>query len=215
MGGEQDGFAFLQQHLQPLPHQVARLRVQARGGLVQHQQLRLVDEGARQAQAPFHAARQLARFGFGLVAERTKLQQLRNAFADHGIGDAEVAAKHQQVFFCREVRVQRVHLRDHAQAGLDGQGVSRHLQTVEITDFTAIGLRQAQAHAQRGGFARTVGADHAQAFTGLDVERQVVDHRGVAIAFDQVFDREQRGFHAPDCALPPGGICRSAASAPT
>jgi hypothetical protein len=49
--------------------------------------------------------------------------------------------------------------------------------------------RQAQAHAQRGGFARTVGADHAKAFAGLNVERQVIDHRGVAVALDQMFDR--------------------------
>jgi hypothetical protein len=36
--GQQDRLALLQQHLQPLPHQVARLRVEAGGGLVQQQQ---------------------------------------------------------------------------------------------------------------------------------------------------------------------------------
>jgi hypothetical protein len=39
MGGQQDGLALLQQQLQPLPHQVAGLRVQPGGGLVQQQQL--------------------------------------------------------------------------------------------------------------------------------------------------------------------------------
>jgi hypothetical protein len=78
--------------------------------------------------------------------------------------------------------------------------VTRHLQTVEITDFTAIGLRQTQAHAQGGGFARTVGAYHPQAFAGFDVERQVVDHRGLAVALDQVIDRKQRGIHG--CIVP-------------
>jgi hypothetical protein len=28
------------------------------------------------------------------------------------------------------------------------------------------------------------------------VERQVVDHRGVAVALDQMFDRKQGGVHA-------------------
>jgi hypothetical protein len=80
-------------------------------------------------------------------------------------------------------------LRHHAQAGFDGKGITRHLQTIEVADLTAARLGQAQAHAQRGGFARTVGADDAQAFAGFDVERQVVDHRGVAVALDQMFDR--------------------------
>ena len=155
----------------------------------------------------FMPPRQLAGFGFGFVAEGAKLQQLRNALADHGIGQSEVAAKHQQVFFGGEVRVQRVHLRDHAQAGLDGQRVTRHLQTVEITDGTAIGLRQTQAHAQGGGFARTVGADHPQAFAGFDVERQVIDHGGVAVAFDQVIDRKQRGVHGWIVPVPRASGC--------
>ena len=196
----------MQQQLQPLPHQVARLWVQTGGGLVQHQELRLVDEGARQAQAPLHAARQLAGLGLGFVAQGTKLQQLRNAFTDHGVGYAEVPAKHQQVFFGREVRVQSIGLRDHAQAGFDGEGVTRHLQTIKVADLTAAGLRKAQTQAQRGGFARAVGADDAQAFPGVDVERQVVDHRGVAVALDQMFDRKQGGIHA---RIVPVGACPS------
>jgi len=121
---------------------------------------------------------------------------LRNALADHGVGQAKVAAKDQQVLFGGEVRVQRVHLCHHAQAGFDGQRVTRHLQAFKVTNAATAWLGQAQAHAQRGGFARAVGADHAQAFAGLDVERQVVHHRGVAVAFDQMFNRKQWGVHA-------------------
>ena len=47
--GEQNGLALTEQHLQSLPHQVACLRVQAGGGLVEHQKLRVVHQRARQA----------------------------------------------------------------------------------------------------------------------------------------------------------------------
>jgi hypothetical protein len=49
-----------------------------------------------------------------------------------------------------------------------------------------IGRRQAQAHANGGGFARAVGPDHAQAFTGCNLEGQLVHHQRVAITFGQV-----------------------------
>jgi hypothetical protein len=65
--GEQDTLALLQQHLQPLPHQMTRLRVQTGGGLVEHQQLRVVDQRARQRQAPLHATREFPRARLGLV----------------------------------------------------------------------------------------------------------------------------------------------------
>ena len=112
-----------------------------------------------------------------------------NALADHPVRQAEVATEHQQVFGGGEIRVQRVHLGHHAQAGLDGQGVPWHLLVTKIGDGAAIRFGQAQTHADGGGLARPVGADHAQAFAGLDVETQVIDHRLVAIALGQVVDR--------------------------
>jgi hypothetical protein len=58
-------------------------------------------------------------------------------------------------------------------------------------DAAAVGRGQAQAHADGGGLAGAVRADHAQAFAGRDLERQVVDHGGVAVALAQVAGVEQ------------------------
>ena len=160
--GEQNGFALLHQHLQTLPHQVARLRIQAGGRLVQHQHLRLVDECARQTQAPFHAARQLAGFGFGFAGQRTKLQQVGNAGLDVSVFHAEVTAIHQQIFLGGEVGIQGVHLCHHTQAALDGQGIFGHGQILKVGDAACVGFGQAQAHAQGGGFACAVGSNDAQ-----------------------------------------------------
>ena len=164
MGGQQNRFALLQQQLQPLPHQVPRLRVQAGGWLVQQQQFGIVHQRARQAQAPFHSARELAGFGVGLGGQRRKLQQRRNARADRRVLHAEVAPVDQQVFRAGEVRIQRIHLRHHPDLRLDRQLIARHLQAQGM-DAAAIGRGQPQAHADRGRLAGPVGPDHPQALT--------------------------------------------------
>ncbi|MCY1356762.1 hypothetical protein D9M69_432230 [compost metagenome] len=190
--GQQDRLALLQQHLQPLPHQVPRLWVKPGGGLVEQQQLGVVHQRARQRQAPAHAARQLAGLGVGLVRERGELQQLRHARTHMRLAEAEVAAVHHEVLGAAEVGVEGVELRHHAQLRLDGQRVARHLQAQRL-DAAAIGRGEAQAHADGGGLARAVRPDHAQALAGRDLEREVVDDRGLAVALAQPTDLEQRG----------------------
>ena len=192
MRGQQDGGALLQQPLQALPHQVARLRIEAGGGLVQQQQSGRIDQRTRQAQAPLHAARELARLGVGLVREGGKFQQLRNALADLLIRQSEIAAKHQQILGAGEIRIKRIELRDHAQMLLDGQRIARHCQAVEGADHAVIGRGQAQAHAQRGGLAGAVGADHPQTLARRNAEGHIVHRRELAKALAQVFGSEQR-----------------------
>ena len=51
------------QPLQALPHQGPGLGVKIGGGLIKQQQLRVVDQCARQAQAALHADRQIAELG--------------------------------------------------------------------------------------------------------------------------------------------------------
>ncbi|MDT4881643.1 hypothetical protein FQZ97_1175190 [compost metagenome] len=102
--------------------------VQAGGGLVQQQQARVVDQRARQRQAPLHAARELARLGIGLVGEGCELQQLGYTLVHHCALQPKVAAEYAQVLGAGEVRVEGVKLRDHAQLRLDGQRIAWHVQ---------------------------------------------------------------------------------------
>jgi len=108
-----------------------------------------------------------------------------------GILHAEVAAIDQQVLRAGEVRVQGVELADHAQLRLDGQGVMRACASPRPWMVPPSGSGQAQAHADGGGFACAVGADHAQAFARGDVKRQVFDDFGIAVALAQVLDLEK------------------------
>jgi hypothetical protein len=160
--------------------------------------LRVVDQRPRQAQAPAHAAGQLAGLGIALCDSAANSSNLRDALADGGVLHAEIAAIHQQVLSAGEVRVQGVELADHAQLGLDGQRVLRHLQAQGV-DAARVGYRQAQAHADGGGLARAVGADHAQAFAGRNGKRQVVHDRHVTVALAQVLRFKQGGCHGWYC----------------
>ena len=188
VGGQQDRLALLHQHLQTLPHQMPGLRVKTCGGFIEHQHLRLVDQGARQTQASLHAARQLTRLGFGLAGQSTKLQKRCNACFDVTVFHAEIAAIDQQVFFSGEVGVQGVHLRHNAQTGLDGHGLIWHGQCVKEGNAARIGRCQTQAHSQSGGFACPIGANNPQAFACRDLERQVVNHLVGAKTFLQILD---------------------------
>ncbi len=185
VGGQQNRLALLQQQLQTLPHQVPGLRVQPGGGLVQQQQFGVIDQCSGQTQTPLHAARQLARPGVGLVRQRRKLQQGWDARTDLCVFHAEIAAVHQQVFRAGEVGVQRVHLAHHAKLCLDGQRVLRHLQPQRGNAATG-GHHLAQAHADGGGLARAIGANHAQALACGNFKRQVVDDGGIAVTLGEM-----------------------------
>jgi hypothetical protein len=63
-------------------------------------------------------------------------------------------------------------------------------------DVSAVWVGQTQTHAQGGGLARTVGANHAQTFTGRNLKRHIVHHGLVTIAFDQVLTFKKWGLHA-------------------
>jgi len=170
---------------------MAGLRVQAGGGLVQQQQARVVDQRARQRQAPLHAAGQLTRLGIGLVGEGGKLQQLGHTLVHHSALQAEVAAEYAQVLGAGEVWVQCVELGDHAQLRLDGQRIAGHQQRRGArlrreVHFATVRRRQAQAHADGGGLARPVGANDPETLAGSNGEGHVVHHRGLAITFAQV-----------------------------
>ena len=197
------------QRLQALPHQVAGLRVQPGGGFVQQQQLGVVHQRTRQAQPPAHAARQFAGFGIGLVGQCRKFQQLGNASPDSRILHAEIATVDQQILGTAEVGVEGVKLGDHAELFFDLQGVLGHAQgrgglaigtsaRWKKLNLAPIRHGQPQAHADGGGFAGAIGANHAQAFAGGDVERHLIHHRGIAITLAQIFGLKQGLCHI-DC----------------
>jgi hypothetical protein len=62
-------------------------------------------------------------------------------------------------------------------------------------DRAGIGRGQAQAHAYGGGLAGAVGSDHAKAFAGGNLKREVIDHERFAVMLCQTLDAEEDSAH--------------------
>ena len=167
---EQDGLALRQELAQAVPDQVPRLRVEARGRLVEDEELGIVDERARERQASLHAARERADADVALAREPGEVEQTRNALASStSRGKAEVAAVDQQVLAHREVGIEVVHLRHDADANARfARGLGHRL--ADHLDLPAVGIDEAEAAAQRRGLARAVGAEQAEALAAADGE---------------------------------------------
>ena len=104
---------------------------------------------------------------------------------------AEVAAEDAQVLGTGEVGVEAVELRDDADALLGFAHRCRESAGRRCSMRAGVGRHQAEAHAQRGGLAGAVGADHAQALAGRDRERQVVDDALAVVVLDEAVDAKQ------------------------
>ena len=151
------------------------LWIESRGGLIQDEQLRVVDQRPGQTQSPLHAPRQRLWLVFGFVGEGRKLEQQRNALHQLALGQAKITAKHEQIFYTGEVRVQGVKLTHHAQAGLDEQRLLGHLRT-KGPDLACFRRQQSQQHLECGGLACPVGTNDAQALPRVDLKAHRVDH---------------------------------------
>ena len=116
---------------------------------------------------------------------------MRGAGLDFGIFHAEVAAEDEQVFSAGEVGVEVVELRHDANACTGWLGVGGNGMAAE-GDLAAVRRGQAEAEAQRGRFAGTVGAEQAKARAWGDGERQTGNDFIAGVAFAQRRDGECR-----------------------
>ena len=82
VGGQQQRQPLPFEIEQPLPDHHPRLRVEPRGRLVQDHQLRTADQGAREHEAPLHAAGQLIDPALETFAELHEVEQLRDALVE-------------------------------------------------------------------------------------------------------------------------------------
>jgi len=75
----------LQQKLKPLPHQVARLRIEPGGRFVKKYEVRVVDQSAGERQTPFHASGERLNSGIGARAQSGEFQQGGNTARNVGL----------------------------------------------------------------------------------------------------------------------------------
>ena len=174
VGREHERRAGLLQPVQALPHEVTRLRIEAGGGLVEQQQLGLVDERACDREPALHATRQRVDLRVAPVGQLHEIEQLLGALLDERTRQVEVAAVDEQVVPDGELGVVVVLLRDHADAAADRRaGVLR--VEAEHPELAGRDRRHASDHPHRRALARAVRTEEPERFARLDREVDAVD----------------------------------------
>src|SRR4030095_11633396 len=176
-----------------LPELTARDGIDAGGRLVEHDQLRFVDERARQRELLFHAARQSVGQP---AAKRRELRHVEQLVAPAPIVAETVdLGEERDVFVDAQIAIQAEALREvpHAfgELAMFTNGVSP-----EHTNLAGIGVQQAAHQPDRGRLASSVGPDQTEHLAAIDGERELVDRRGGAVALDDTRRRDGRAGRA-------------------
>ena len=171
--------AALLQPEQAIPDHVPGLRVEARRRLVEEQQLGIVDERARDRQTPLHPARERLHLVAGALGELDEVEQLVDLRLQLAAREPEVAAVDEHVLAHRQLRVERVVLRNDAEPGSDAGAVRVWVET-EDAQRPAADRRDAADHPHRRALAGAVRPEEAERLAAPDVEVDSVDRDEVA-----------------------------------
>ena len=158
VGGEDERLALGAQAPQALPDQVPCLRVEAGGRLVHEDDVRVVDQRARERETALHAARERVQLGVLAPLQARELHQARNTARDLRGRQAEIAPIDDEILGAGEVRIEVVELRHHARAAARLGRLRRH-RVAEQPHGAAIGRSEPERDLQRGGLAGAVGTE--------------------------------------------------------
>ncbi len=157
-----------------VPEKQACLRIEAGGGLIEKENLRVVHHRARDREALEHSAGEAHGELVGPVGELEPLEQLSRALAARRRGYSEVRPVEQEDLPRSQGEVEIRTLRNHPDAALDLDAV---LPDIPVADPGAA-LRRTDPrgqHADRGRFAGSVGPEQAEELSRADVEREGVE----------------------------------------
>ena len=142
------------------PDVVARLRVEARRGLVEDQQARAADEARAEVEPAAHAARVAAHEPVGGVGQAEPLERLLRTAAGLGAAQAVEPADHLEVLAAGERGVDRGELPGQADQRAHARRVAQDV-AAEHPRAAGIGPQQRGEHAHERGLAGAVRAEEA------------------------------------------------------
>jgi hypothetical protein len=182
MGGQQDGNAPSTKCFESGPHLVPRLGVQAGGGFVQDQKVRLVDERTGKDQSAHHSAGEFGHGRIRAMAEGDELEKLQCLFPGLLFGYIEIPGKNLQILEDGQVRIQTVLLLADADARFDPAPIARNIQSEDLQAAPAHGGESID-HPDRSCLPGTIRAKNPEAFTGGHLKRDPVDRNQVTELF--------------------------------
>jgi len=207
MRGDKDSVPSRRKLVNEFPKAAPRDGIDAARRLVQEQDRRLMQNRAPQCQPLFPPAGEQARWGILLVFEISHLQDkgetLRESFRRYSVN----TGKKLDVFFHRQVVIERKLLRHVTDAAFDFLGLPAHVKTAD--DSTAGGRHQKSAQdADRGRLARPIGPQKSEDFAALYIQRDVIDGGKIAETLHQFLHADGDAIpvrqHAPPPVYAPG-----------
>ncbi len=172
------------------PHLLAQLRIEIGERLVEQQDVRLDDEGARQGDALLLAARELARQALAELFEPHHAQRLGDLALDRSRIELPHAQAEGDVLRHGEMREEGIALEDEAGIAVIGRDVG-HVALAE-QDAARRRLDEAGDEAQRRRLAAARGAEQDQELALVDLQRDIL-HRLVAAEFlAQILETQAR-----------------------
>ena len=191
VGRQHERDALLLEPVQAVPQDVAGLRVETGGRLVEEQQLGVVDQRAGDRHPPLHPARQRVDLARGPFRELHEVEQLGRAALALGPREVEVAAVDDQVLGDGQLVVELVGLRHDAEAGPDLAAVRGGLEA-EHPQRPGGRRRRAADHPHRRGLAGPVRPEEPERLAAVDLDVDAVDRREVAEPLDELARLDQR-----------------------
>jgi len=188
---QHQGDAALLQAVEAVPQDVARLRIETGGRLVEQQQVGFAHQRAGDRESTFHPARQRVDPFVRSFGQLHELEQFAGAAPALRARYVEVAPIDHQVLDHGQLRVELVGLGDHTHASSD-RGPVRH--RIEIEDPHGAGgdRRDTADHPHGRGLAGTVGPQESERLTRLDVEIDAGNRGELAELLGQVAGADHR-----------------------
>ena len=213
-GGDDDthaGGAARAQPVDQIPELAPRQRIDPGGGLIQDQEVRIVDQRAAQAELLLHAAGELFRRPVGEVGQRRRLHQLGDAPVALGSGLAEQTGEERDVLTHAQIRIEILaeplrHVGD-ARADLFARAPVGHVGA-EHDRLAALDRPRAGQDRQQRGFADAVRSDQSDHVSRGNRDRDVIERHDIPVALRDLSDDRDRAF-----ARGHGAACRRAGHA--
>ena len=191
VGRDDEGDALPLESEEAVPQDVPGLRVQTGRGLVEEQQLGVVDEAAGDDQPALHAAGEVLDLVGPALAQLGEVEQLSGPLPHLCAAQSEEPPVDPQVLLDGELLVEQVLLRAVADACPDLLPVDGRVET-EDAQLAARHRRDARDHPHRRGLPRPVGSEEPERFTLAHLDVDGVDSGEVAELLRQVTRGEEQ-----------------------
>jgi hypothetical protein len=192
--GHEHGEALVAQVVDERPELLADLRIEPDGRLVQQRDAGLVDEAAGDEQAPAHPARQRVQRHVRAIGEAGAFQRQLHRGAPVLAAHAVQRREHREVLARRELDVEAVELRDHADLRPDLLRLPRELEAEDVQP-ARVGERLRGQQAHRRGLPRAVGSQEPHARPALNIQVEAVDRDPFTESLDHTPEADC-GVHA-------------------